>query len=114
MVGVVGKDVSPEQATAAVAKAATNAVRALRESLDPAHALSRIVNLRVMIRTADSVAELSRIADSASRQIADLVPQSIPPSRTTLGVSMLPGGAIAEIELVAEVIPSTARNQPLG
>lgn len=101
-VGVAGRDVTVEEACAAVANAAEAAVRALREGVGPARRILRIVQFRVMVRAEDHITELPVIADAGSRALAAVLPQSIPPSRTTLGVKVLPGGAVAEVELVAE------------
>jgi enamine deaminase RidA (YjgF/YER057c/UK114 family) len=66
-VGMVGRDASIDDGNRAAALAATNAVLAIRQHVEPARQLLRLAHLRVFIRAAEDVTELSQIADHASR-----------------------------------------------
>lgn len=102
-VGMVGRDASIADGNRAAGQAATNAVMAIRQHVEPGRQLLRLVHMRVFIRAAEDVTELSQIADHASWAVRDLVWQESPPSRSAVGVSALPGGAIVEVELIAEL-----------
>jgi enamine deaminase RidA (YjgF/YER057c/UK114 family) len=99
--GVLGADADEATAHQAARLATTRAIAAMREEL-PAGGAMRILHLRVFVRCLPEVTELSRVADGASEAIREHIDQAAPPARTAVGVASLPGGALVEVDMVAE------------
>jgi enamine deaminase RidA (YjgF/YER057c/UK114 family) len=101
-VGTLGLDADETSARAAAELATSRSLKAMEAEL-PAGSLLRVLHLRVFIRCTPDVTELSSVADAASATIRDHLGQESPPARTAVGVASLPGGALVEVDLVAEI-----------
>lgn len=100
--GVVGTDLTIEDARAAAARAATNALAAARSVLPPGAGL-RALKMTVFIACTPVFTQLSAVADGASAVLAAELGAAALPARSAIGVAALPSGAPVEVELTAAV-----------
>ena len=98
--GTVGADVSTEDAAAAAALAARNALAAATEAAGPA-GLHRLLRLTVYVRATPDFVDHSTVADGASRELSARLGDGGAMVRSAVGVASLPGGACVEVELTA-------------
>ncbi|ABM12165.1 Endoribonuclease L-PSP [Mycolicibacterium vanbaalenii PYR-1] len=96
--GVVGDTLSVDQARAAAAMAAGNALAAVRSVLPEAAGL-RCLRMTVYIVCAPGFRELSAVADGASAALAAALGAAALPARSAIGVLALPSGAPVEVDL---------------
>ena len=102
--GAVGRERTPEEGYAAARVCALNLLAQLREYLGSLDRVSRVVNLRGYVNSAEDFTGQPAIINGAS----DLLCQVFGPeigrhSRTALGVPNLPNGITAEVELIVEI-----------
>ncbi len=102
--GVVGQDLSVADARSAAARAAANAVAAVRSVAPAGTASFRAIRMTVYIACTPGFTELSAVADGASATIAQWLGASALPARAAIGVLALPSGAPVEVELTAAVL----------
>ena len=106
-VGQVGAELTVEQARAAAAIAAENALSA---ALAAAHAagpseptygwrFDRVVHLRVYVNAVAGFGEHTAVADGASERLRTLLGDRAAAARVAVGVPSLPQGAAVEVEL---------------
>ncbi|MGV9802567.1 RidA family protein [Mycobacterium sp. NPDC003449] len=102
-VGVVGADVTAEQAGAQARFAAMNLLAAVDAAVG-LDAVTALVHLRGYVRAAPDFADHPAVIDGASRLLIDVFGERCGAhARTAVGVASLPGGACVELELVAAV-----------
>lgn len=102
-VGVVGADVSAEQACAQARFAAVNLVAAIEAAVG-LDAVTALVHLRGYVRATPDFGAHPAVIDGASRLLVDVFGEQCGAhARTAVGVASLPGGACVELELVAAV-----------
>lgn len=105
LTGVVGADVTVEQAADAAGLAVRNALAAARRSAGAP--LARCLKMTVFVACTPDFHALSRVADGASAVIrAEFGAergQAALPARSAIGVQSLPSGAPVEVELVVAV-----------
>jgi enamine deaminase RidA (YjgF/YER057c/UK114 family) len=103
LVGVVGADVSVEQAQAQARIAALNLIGAIEAAVGVDH-VTALVHLRGYVRAAGEFDRHPAVIDGASQLLLDVFgEQRGAHARTAVGVASLPGGACVELELVAAV-----------
>jgi enamine deaminase RidA (YjgF/YER057c/UK114 family) len=101
--GVVGADVSVEQARAQAATAALNLLGAV-DAAAGLDAVAAIVHLRGYVRATPDFDAHPTVVDGASALLIDVFGERIGAhARTAIGVASLPGGACVELELVVEL-----------
>jgi enamine deaminase RidA (YjgF/YER057c/UK114 family) len=98
-VGKVGRELSLDEARAAAAVAAANAVAAVIESAGSADAIACCLRLAVYVNATDDFTAHSVVADAASERVESLLGERGRAARAAIGVASLPGGAPVEIEL---------------
>ena len=99
--GIVGATLSLEQAQAAAALAATNALSAAWAAA-PGHPTSMTcLRMTVYVACAPGFTELSAVADGASAALEEKLGAAALPARSAIGVLALPSGAPVEVELTA-------------
>lgn len=102
--GVVGQDVSLEEAQQEARRAAANLLAAIDGSPHLAHGLGSVeavLHLRAYVRAAADFGQHPSVADGASTLFAEVLgEQRGVHARTAIGVASLPGGAAVEIEAV--------------
>lgn len=101
--GVVGVDVTAEQATVQARLAALNLVAAL-DAAAGLDAVTALVHMRGYVRAASDFDAHPGVIDGASKLLLDVFGEECGAhARTAIGVTSLPGGACVELELVATV-----------
>lgn len=101
--GVVGADVSVEQAQEQARLAALNLIGAIEAAIGVDH-VNALVHLRGYVRATGDFDRHPAVIDGASRLLLDVFGEQCGAhSRTAVGVASLPGGACVELELVAAV-----------
>ncbi|WP_341228962.1 RidA family protein [Nocardioides salarius] len=98
-VGQVGAEIGLEEARAAAAIAAGNAVSALAEVVGSADGIGQVLRMTVYVNAATGFTQHSAVADGASARLVELLGERGSAVRSAVGVSSLPGGACVEIEL---------------
>ncbi|HET8594571.1 MAG TPA: RidA family protein [Intrasporangium sp.] len=102
--GVVGEDVSVEQAQDEARRAAVNLLAAVDGSPHLTHGMGSVeavLHLRVYVRAAGDFGQHPAVADGASTLIAEVLgAERGVHARTAVGVASLPGGAPVELEAV--------------
>jgi enamine deaminase RidA (YjgF/YER057c/UK114 family) len=101
--GKVGADVSVEQAQAAAARCALQALAALRAELGDLDRVRRIVALTVYVATAPGFTEPHKAANGASDLLLDVFGELGKHARAAIGVAELPLGVPVEVSVTAEV-----------
>jgi enamine deaminase RidA (YjgF/YER057c/UK114 family) len=103
LAGVVGADVSIEQAQAQARLAALNLIGAIDAAVGVDN-VSALVHLRGYVRAVGDFDNHPAVIDGASRLLLDAFGEHRGAhARTAVGVASLPGGACVELELVAAV-----------
>jgi enamine deaminase RidA (YjgF/YER057c/UK114 family) len=101
--GVVGTDVSVEQAQEQARLAAVNLIAAIEAAVGVDN-VNALVHLRGYVRAAGDFDDHPAVIDGASRLLLDVFGERCGAhARTAVGVASLPGGACVELELVAAV-----------
>lgn len=102
--GLVGRDISVEDAAGDARVAALNALAVLREaaggSLD---AVARIVKVTVYVASSEGFHAQPLVANGASDLLVEVFEDAGRHARAAVGVAALPLGATVEVELVAEL-----------
>jgi enamine deaminase RidA (YjgF/YER057c/UK114 family) len=101
--GVVGEDVTVEQARDQARTAALNLLAAI-DAATGLDAVTSLLHLRGYVRAADDFDSHPAVVDGASTLLLDVFGAQLGAhARTAIGVASLPGGACVELELVATV-----------
>jgi enamine deaminase RidA (YjgF/YER057c/UK114 family) len=101
--GVVGVDVSVEQAQDQARLSALNLIGAIEAAVGVDN-VNALVHLRGYVRAAGDFDNHPAVIDGASRLLLDVFGERCGAhARTAVGVASLPGGACVELELVAAV-----------
>ena len=103
-IGIVGRDISKDEASACAALCAQNAVSLLREALGSLDRVARVLTLSVFIACTDDFVEQPSVADGASSVLTDLFGAAGRHSRSAIGVAALPRGAPVEVELIVALV----------
>lgn len=101
--GIVGKDVTPEQATEAARLCAINAFAAAKTVISSLDDVVRVLKVNVYVASDPGYHAHPKIANGASDFIAQVFGESGRHARTTLGLAVLPLNAPVEVELTLEV-----------
>jgi enamine deaminase RidA (YjgF/YER057c/UK114 family) len=96
--GVVGRDLSTDDARGSARLAAVNLLAAALAAV-PAERLGSVRILRGYVRAVDEFADHPRVVDAAS-EVLDHVLGPAGHARAAIGVASLPGGACVELEAV--------------
>ena len=100
--GVVGRDVSPEDATACARQSAVNTLAAVASVVDLDRVV-RIVKATVFVASDASFTGQPVVANGASELYGDVFGEAGRHARSAVGVPVLPLGAPVEVELVVEI-----------
>lgn len=99
--GIVGADLSLDDARRAAAMAAGNALRAIASEADGLDGIAQCLRMTVFIACVTEFTEHSRVADGASDVLSALLGERGIGVRSAVGVRCLPSGAPVEVELAA-------------
>jgi enamine deaminase RidA (YjgF/YER057c/UK114 family) len=101
--GLVGAEVSPEQATECAQQCALNALAAVRAEIADLGAVARIVKVVVFVASAAGFTGQPQVANGASELLGEVFGDAGRHARSAVGVAVLPLGAPVEVELIVEV-----------
>lgn len=101
--GIVGADLSADQARAAARLATENALAAVANAAGGLDRVDRCLRLTVYIACATGFGGHSAVADGASQALADWLGDRGAAARAAIGVASLPSGSPVEVELVAAI-----------
>lgn len=101
--GLVGEDVSIEQASDAAAICCLNALAAAADLAGGIDAIDRILKVVVYVASADGFTQQAMVANGASKLLEQLFEQAGTHARSAVGVAALPFNAPVELELTVAV-----------
>jgi enamine deaminase RidA (YjgF/YER057c/UK114 family) len=101
--GIVGVDLSAEEARSAAHLAAANALSAVAHAAGGLGNVDRCLKLTVYIACTAAFTQHSVVADGASEALAEWLGDRGAAARSAIGVVSLPSGAPVEVELVAAI-----------
>lgn len=102
-VGRIGGELSMEDGRRATHLAALNALAAAKEHLGSLDRVTRVVRLAVSLVTTPEFSQHPRVADAASELLANVFGENRTSTRIVYGVTSLPVGVCAVVELILEV-----------
>jgi enamine deaminase RidA (YjgF/YER057c/UK114 family) len=103
--GLVGSDVSPEDAKNLARICALNAIAAVKAEIGELSAVRRIVKVVGFVASAPGFYGQPGVVNGASELLGDVFGEAGRHARSAVGVAVLPLNAPVEVELVAEVAP---------
>jgi enamine deaminase RidA (YjgF/YER057c/UK114 family) len=101
--GLVGKDVSIEQAVECARICALNALAAVRDVVGELSAVRRIVKVVGFVASAEGFSEHPQVVNGASIFLGEVFGDAGKHARSAVGVAGLPRNAPVELELIVEV-----------
>lgn len=101
--GVVGAEVSLEQAVACARQCALNALAAVASQAGGLDGV-RIVKVVGFVASADGFTSQPQVVNGASELIGEVLGEHGVHARSAVGVAQLPLGAPVEVEVIAEVL----------
>jgi enamine deaminase RidA (YjgF/YER057c/UK114 family) len=104
--GLVGSDVSQEDAADEARVCAINALSQLQAALGSLDRIARIVKVQVFVASAPGFAAQPLVANGASDLFVEVFGEAGRHARSAVGVAMLPLNVPVEVDLVAEIRPA--------
>lgn len=101
--GKIGRDMTPEAATAQARQAAANALHRLLHSLGSLDQVDKILKMTVYVNAVEDFRDHPTVADGASAVLHRVLGDRGHHARAAVGVSSLPLGVPVELELVARI-----------
>ena len=101
--GIVGDNVTLEEAQEAAVAAFINCLKAVKEEMGDLDSLVRIVNIKGYIASHPQFTDQPKVMDAVSKLVNSVFGDAGKHSRIAVGASSLPGGTSVEIEMIAEV-----------
>lgn len=103
--GRIGAELTTENGRAAARLAALNALSLARQALGSLDKVSRVVRLAVSLATTPEFRDHAKVADGASELLAEIFGTGGKSVRMVSGVSSLPAGVCAIVELILSIEP---------
>lgn len=102
--GIVGKDVTVEEGKISMIYAFLNCLAAIKNEIKELDLIDQFINLRCYVAiTEEYYANMSEISDYLTSFINQLFEEKGKHTRTTIGVSVLPGKTPVEVDLILKV-----------
>jgi len=101
--GLVGKDISIEDAQKAAKVCAINCLSVIKSVIGDLNKIERILKLTVFVASSDGFVDQPKVANGASDFIVEVFGEKGKHVRSAVGVSGLPINAPVEIEMIAEL-----------
>lgn len=101
--GIVGSNISIEQAQECAIICTLNLFSALKRVLGDLNRVKRIVKMTGFVASTPDFFDQTAVINAASHFINDIFGPELRHSRSAIGVASLPGGAPVEIELIVEI-----------
>lgn len=100
--GVLGQDVSVEDAADLAGVAVLNALAAVASVLDGLDRVTRVVKVTGFVASAPGFTEQPRVINGASQVLVDVFGEHGRHARSAVGVAALPLGSPVEVEIVVQ------------
>ncbi|MGO1173087.1 MAG: RidA family protein [Actinomycetaceae bacterium] len=104
--GLVGAEVTPEDAYAAARTATLNALAAVRSVTGSLDAVTRVVKVTGYVASAPGFTGQPQVVNGASELIGEIFGEVGRHARAAVGVAVLPLGVPVEVEVLVEVTPA--------
>jgi enamine deaminase RidA (YjgF/YER057c/UK114 family) len=101
--GIVGHDVTVDEARAAARVCAENALTALQYELGTLDRVERILTVTGFVASAPGFEQQPAVIDGASELLFEVFGEAGRHTRSALGVAALPRGGSVEIEVIAAI-----------
>jgi enamine deaminase RidA (YjgF/YER057c/UK114 family) len=101
--GHLGDRVTVDEGAEAARRAALQALSALRDGLGGFERLERLVQVTVFVASTPDFVDHPRVANGASKLLADVLGEEGRHARAAVGVASLPLGACVEVAVTAAV-----------
>ena len=103
--GRIGADLSIEEGRSAARLAALNALALARQHLGSLDKAQRVARLTVSLATTAEFRDHAKVADAASELFAEVFGADLASTRMVSGVTSLPKGACAVVEIILATLP---------
>jgi enamine deaminase RidA (YjgF/YER057c/UK114 family) len=103
LTGLVGGEVSSEQAAQLARTAAINAVAAVADLTGGVDAIGRVVKVVVYVASTSGFADQPAVANGASDVLGEIFGEAGRHARSAVGVAVLPKNSPVEVELIVQV-----------
>jgi enamine deaminase RidA (YjgF/YER057c/UK114 family) len=101
--GVVGREVTVEQAKLAAERAAIQALSALQNELGDLDRVRRVLRVGVYVASAPDFVRHAEVGNGATELLVKVFGDDGRPARVSMGVAALPLGACVEVELLVRI-----------
>jgi enamine deaminase RidA (YjgF/YER057c/UK114 family) len=101
--GIVGRDVTPEEAHACAQQCALNAIAAIRSVVGDLSAVKRVVKVVGFVASTPDFTGQPGVINGASELLGQVFGDAGVHARSAVGVAALPLGAPVEVEILVEV-----------
>jgi enamine deaminase RidA (YjgF/YER057c/UK114 family) len=101
--GLVGDQVSTEEAAALARRCALQALAALKEELGSLDLVRRIVKVTVWVASVDGFTQQPQVANGASDLLGEVFGEAGRHARASVSAPSLPLGVPVEVEVIAEI-----------
>lgn len=102
--GIIGRDVTVEEGQKSIIYAFLNCLVAIKNEVKDLDLIEQFINLRCYVAiTEEYYSKMSEISDNLTYFINELFEDKGKHTRTTIGVSVLPGNAPVEVDLILKV-----------
>jgi enamine deaminase RidA (YjgF/YER057c/UK114 family) len=102
-IGVVGRDVTLEEAADAARICALNAIAAVKSVLGDLDEVEQVVKLTGWVASADNFTDQPKVINGASELVGEIFGESGKHARAAVGVNTLPLGTPVEVEMIVKV-----------
>lgn len=104
IVGKLGKELSLEQGREAARRCAVNIISNIHHTIGDLNKIKRFVKILAFVNSADDFYDQPKVVDGASALIRDIFGDDMGmPTRSAIGVNVLPGNIPVEIEMIVEL-----------
>ena len=103
--GRIGADLSIEEGRSAARLAALNALALARQHLGSLDKAQRVARLTVSLATTAEFRDHPQVADAASELLAEVFGADLASTRMVSGVTSLPKGVCAVVEIILATLP---------
>jgi enamine deaminase RidA (YjgF/YER057c/UK114 family) len=99
-IGLLGRDLTPEEGAECAALCAQNALSLLRAALGSLDAIERVLTMTVFVACTSDFIQQPAVGDGASRVLEQVFGAAGRHTRSAIGVAALPRGAPVEVEVI--------------
>ena len=101
--GIVGKNITIEEAKEAAKVATLNCLSGIRYTIGDLNRIKKIIKVNGFVACTSDFIQQAEIINSVSNLIISIFGEQGKHARSALGVASLPGGSPVEVEIVAEI-----------